>query len=408
MPRLRPIWRRVVAVVAGVVAVGLVAPGWANASVYDDSKMRPAANATVPAALSIGEIETVDVGSPKLIGARCEKAPDGKPRLFGLLAFPLTVNHRSGGPHLVQPANFDLKPGYVNYPGIALEGTLFPDVVLSDRYPTAHGTLYAEASAPRGRLLYVDPMGGGAGAWTVNVPSPANQPPLGSRCSGSTPWAGTQLRYLRMHGVLPFTELDTQVVDYGLAWQPWRADSYDLRFRVSSATLAPMPWQYPKTWQHTTREEQSLLQLTPGATYCFEVRARDELDAATGWSAPKCTTRLYDDVSLPVGPDWNRTSGKPGFYSGTYTITNTQGATVSVGGTFSRVALVAYHCPTCGSLDIYVGTTLIKSLNLATTNGIEELRRWTSPVLPTQQTTLTLRVTSTNRIVAIDGFGLTR
>ena len=102
------------------------------------------------------------------------------------------------------------------------------------------------------------------------------------------------------------------------------------------------------------------------------------------------------------------TSGKPGFYSGTYTITNTQGATVSVGGTFSRVALVAYHCPTCGSLDIYVGTTLIKSLNLATTNGIEELRRWTSPVLPTQQTTLTLRVTSTNRIVAIDGFGLTR
>src|SRR3954468_2244260 len=408
MPRLRPTWRRVVAVVAGVVAIGLVAPGWANASVYDDSKMRPASNATVPAALSIGKIETVDVGSPKLIGARCEKAPDGKPRLFGLLAFPLTVNHRSGGPQLVQPANFDLKPGYVNYPGIALEGTLFPDVVLSDRYPTAHGTLYAEASAPRGRLLYVDPMGGGAAAWTVNVPSPANQPPLGSRCSGSTPWAGTQLRYLRMHGVLPFTELDTQVVDYGLAWQPWRADSYDLRFRVSSPTLPPMPWQYPKTWQHTTREEQSLLQLTPGATYCFEVRARDELDAATGWSAPKCTTRLYDDVSLPVGPEWNRTSGKPGFYSGTYTITNTQGATVSVGGTFSRVALVAYHCPTCGSLDIYVGTTLIKSLNLATTNGIEELRRWTSPVLPTQQTTLTLRVTSTNRIVAIDGFGLTR
>ena len=80
---------------------------------------------------------------------------------------------------------------------------------------------------------------------------------------------------------------------------------------------------------------------------------------------------------------------------GTYTVTNTQGATVSVGGTFSRVALVAYDCPTCGSLDIYVGSTLIKSLNLATKDGTEELRRWTSPVLAAQQTTLTLRVTST-------------
>jgi hypothetical protein len=117
---------------------------------------------------------------------------------------------------------------------------------------------------------------------------------------------------------------------------------------------------------------------------------------------------MYDDTSLPVGPDWTRTSGKSGFYSGTYTVTSTQDATVSVGGTYSRVAIAAYHCPTCGSLDIYAGTTLLKSLNLATTNGVQELRQWTSPVLPSEQTSLTLRVTSTNRLVAIDAFGMVR
>ena len=122
-----------------------------------------------------------------------------------------------------------------------------------------------------------------------------------------------QLRYLRLHGIPPFTQLDNQPFDYGLNWQPWRADSYYFRFRVSSPRSLRCRGSTPRTWQHTSREEQSLLQLTPGATYCFEVRARDELDAATGWSAPKCTTRLYDDVSLPVGSEWTRASGKPGF-----------------------------------------------------------------------------------------------
>jgi hypothetical protein len=408
LPALRPAWRRGIPVVAGVVAVVVVAPGLASASVYDGNNLRSNVKATVPAALPIGKIATVDVGSPKLIGARCEKADDGKARLFGLIAFPMSVTYRSGAAQLVQPGNFDLKPGYINYPGIALQGTLFPDVVLSGRYPSAHGTLYAEADATRSTLRYVDPMGGGAAAWAVNVPEPDNEPPLGSPCTGTAPWAGMQLSYLRLRGVSPFTELDTQQVGYELAWEPWRADSFDLRFRVSSPTLAPLHWQFPKTWQHTTREEQSLLQLTPGATYCFEVRARDELDAATRWSLPKCTTRMYDDTSLPVGPDWTRTSGKSGFYSGTYTVTSTQGATVSVGGTYSRVAIAAYHCPTCGSLDIYAGTTLLKSLNLATTNGVQELRQWTSPVLPSEQTSLTLRVTSTNRLVAIDAFGMVR
>jgi hypothetical protein len=117
---------------------------------------------------------------------------------------------------------------------------------------------------------------------------------------------------------------------------------------------------------------------------------------------------MYDDTSLPTSPDWTRVGDQQGFYFGTYTMTRTLGATTSVAGTFSRVAVTAYHCPACGSVDVYAGSRKLASLNLASRPGREGLVQWTSPMLPTAASTLTLQVTSRNRIVAVDGFGLAR
>jgi len=285
---------------------------------------------------------------------------------------------------------------------------LLPSALLSHRYPSAHGMVYAYVHSETGVVRYVDPLGGGGAAWRYHVTDLLPGLTLGAACTGATPWAGVQLPGLRFTGMKPFTELDTQVLDYGLRGQAWRADSYDVRFRLASPTTSPGAWKYPVEWQHTSRIEQSLLALTPGVTYCFSVRARDALGAVTDWSIPRCTTRLYDDAALPVSADWTRMSGKAGFYGDTYTIAAVKGATLSIAGSFTRVALVAYHCPTCGSLDIYAGSTLLKTLDLATADGAQELRQWTSPVLPTPATSLTLRVTSINRVVAIDAFGLAR
>src|SRR5207248_3373814 len=293
------------------------------------------------------------------------KTNGGRYRLLGLVAIPTAVTYRAGPPMLVQPGDFGISNGEVTSPWIPPHGAFLPSAIVSSRYPRVHGTVYANVTSAAGSVGYVDPLGAGAAAWTYRLAAPPHHPALGAPCTGSFPWAGQQLSYLRVTTLLPFTELTQQQVSYGLHWEPWRAASYDLRFLVASPIAEPGPWQYPRSWQRTTLTEQSLVGLSAGATYCFSVRARDDLGAVTDWSLPKCTARMYDDASLPSAPDWTHVSGHAGFYGGTYTATRTQNATIALRGTFSRISISAYRCPDCGVLDVYLGKRLLRSLNLA-------------------------------------------
>jgi hypothetical protein len=404
---LRRVLRRALPAVAAIVAVAVAAPGLAAAGVVPASSLRPGAEARTPATLPVGRRALVHVDSPVLVGTRCRRV-DGKGQLHALVAFPTTVTFRSGRPMLVQSGDLALSNGDVMSPWIPPRGAELPNVVISDRFRRAHGTVYAEVSSAAGTIRYVDPLGAGAAAWTYRLADAPRHPALGDPCSGAFPWAGRVLTYLRVSKMPAFTEQASLPIDYGLHWQQWRAASYDLRFRVASATSGPGPWQYPHSWQRTTVTEQSLVNLSAGITYCFSVRARDDLGAVTGWSPPKCTARLYDDSALPMSPGWTRASGRPGFYLGSYTATSTKNAVLSVSGTFSRISLATYRCPDCGILDVYVGTRLLRSLNLASTPAAAGLWQWTSSPLTDQTSTVTFKVRSQGRVVAIDGFGLLR
>jgi len=247
-------------------------------------------------------------------------------------------------------------------------------------------------------------VGGGAAAWTYALQLPASVQ-LGARCTGTMPWTGVVVPSLHVTGVHPFTMSATQQVSYGLTREVWRARQFDLRFLAVSPTSGrAQPWQYPPTWQHTKSRHQALLQLVPGVTYCFSVRALDAFGAATDWSAPTCTTRLYDDSSLPPNPDWTALSGRSGLYAGTVTETATHGATMSITVPFTRVALLLYHCPQCGSIDVFADSRLLGHLNLRLAGSA--LKLWSSRPLARIAQTLTLRVTSATGVVAIDGFAL--
>jgi hypothetical protein len=395
-------------VVAAALVCTLAAPGLADSSIYASSALKPSARGQVPATLSIRGHATVEVGRGSLLGALCARTDEGRRELLGLVAFPAAVRYTSGPPMLVQMANFGLSNGNLTVPGIRPKGDVLRGVVLSRRYPATRGTVYAYVRSPSGVLRYVDPYGGGAASWTFRLPPPSPGTRLGSPCTGSTPWAGRQLPYLRVTTPPAFTALDQQLVTYGLHWQQWRADSYDLRFRVASPTRDPGPWQYPRSWQRSTVTEQSLIDLSPGVTYCFSVRARDNLDAVTDWSLPKCMARLYDDTALPPTPGWTTVREQPGFLNGTYTATRAQNASFTVSGTFSRVGVSAYRCPDCGVLDVYVGTRLVRSLDLRSSAASAGLWQWTSGPFTEAATTLTLKVRSQNRLVVLDGFGMLR
>jgi hypothetical protein len=77
------------------------------------------------------------------------------------------------------------------------------------------------------------------------------------------------------------------------------------------------------------------------------------------------------------------------------------------------VALSAYRCPTCGVLDVFLGAQHIKTLDLSSTPAEAGLMQWTSRLLPSglltsQPATLTLKVRTRDRLVAIDAIGLLR
>ena len=405
---LRKTLRRWTPVAAAAVAAAVVMPGLASAGVLPASTLTPTAHGSTPTTLPIGTRARVRMATPVMYGARCAKTNGGRYRLLGLVAIPTTVTYRSGPPMLVQPGNVALSNGEVTSPWIPPHGAFLPSVLISSRYPRAQGTVYAEVTSADGVLRYVDPLGAGAASWSFHVPATPHRPGLGDPCTGAFPWAGQQLSYLRVTTMLPFTPLSQQLVTYGLHWQPWRADSYDLRFRVASPIAGPGPWQYPRSWQRTTVTEQTLVDLTPGITYCFSVRARDDLDAVTDWSLPKCTARMYDDSSLPKSPNWVQGSNQPGFYGGTYTATRMKNAAIQLSGTFSRIAISAYRGPGCGVLDVYVGSHLLHSINLSSSAAQAGLAQWVSSPLTDQTATVTLRVRTQNQLVAIDSFGLLR
>lgn len=406
---LRRLLRRALPVAVGAVVVATLAPGLATSTVFADTQLEAARTAPVPATLPIGDAATVRIGKPTIVGSHCWPDERKRPRLIALVAFPVAVTYRSGSPLLVQQGNFDVSNGWLTTPGIPVAGATVPNVLLSARHPVAKGTLYTYVDTTTGRLRYVDPLGAGGAAWRFSVSSPDLSGPLGSRCTGATPWSGQTLPYLHVTGVRPFTQEETLPFGYGLGRQAWRADSYDVRFRVGSPTQGWGPWQQPKLWQHTELTRQSLLRLTPGLTYCLSVRARDALNAVTAWSEPTCTARLYDDGALPQSPGWLSSTGVGGFSMGTSTATQQQNAAISIAGTFSRVALTVYRCPTCGQLAVYVGPRLVKTLDLASTPPATGLVTWTSPSLGgSVQSTVTLKVLSKDKVVAIDSFGLLR
>ena len=149
---------------------------------------------------------------------------------------------------------------------------------------------------------------------------------------------------------------------------------------------------------------------SPGQRYCFSTRARDNTGNTSSWSAERCATVPVDDRSLTRRPTgaWARTAAR-GWIAGTASTTTTRGArltTTSV--TVKQVGIVAWRCSTCGTVDLYVGTTKAGTLSLhkegAATRSLLTLPRFASP----RTGTVSVRVTTCGTTVRVDALALSR
>ncbi len=185
--------------------------------------------------------------------------------------------------------------------------------------------------------------------------------------------------------------------------------SFDVRYRRAGWSSTSFgAYTYPASWQRTTARSRTL-SMSPGSEYCLSVRARDAIGNLSAWSAERCTAMPLDDRSLAwtSGP-WRDKSSSSAYRKTLTQTLGVKGATLGRSGVrVRRVAIIATTCPTCGSVDVFLGATRIGSLSLVSS----ATRARQVLLVPLRATvsrgTLSIRTRSDRRVV-IDGLGLRR
>lgn len=181
--------------------------------------------------------------------------------------------------------------------------------------------------------------------------------------------------------------------------------TWDARWRRAPFSAGFGAYGYPTGWQRSA-VPAGTLSGAPGSTYCVSARARDKVDNLGAWSGERCWALPLDDRSLARSAGWSIGTGA-GFYRGTHTTTTRQGATLTRTGVQARrYALVATRCRTCGTVAIYSGNTLLKTVSLyrATTQR-GYVVTWASYY---RTGTIRVKVVSSGKVVQIDGLGVSR
>jgi len=178
--------------------------------------------------------------------------------------------------------------------------------------------------------------------------------------------------------------------------------SYRYRYQRAAATSAFGPFTMPST----TTAAKATVALAPGYTYCFQVQAVDKVGNTSPYGPSRCTTRPLDDTGLATSKGWTR-SRASAYYGSTIVQTKTKGAQLATRATFRQLALVVMTCPSCGTVNVYSGSSLLKTINLTSSTTRRQVLI-ALPVVNMRTATITVRATSTNKTVAIDGLGISR
>jgi hypothetical protein len=201
-----------------------------------------------------------------------------------------------------------------------------------------------------------------------------------------------------------------QAYSFGGAWAG--ADTggsglatFDVRTtRVASNGTAFSPWQ--TNFQRTTARSVSLSGTGQGWTTCVSVRSRDAAGNVSPWASSRCTAVPLDDRLLSASSSWSRASAS-GWFLSTYSVTTTYHATLTrTGLVTSRLNLIAQKCSTCGKVGVYLGSTLLTTVDLHATSTYRAVIAL--PRFSLRTTNVTLKVLTSGKPVRIDALASSR
>jgi len=184
--------------------------------------------------------------------------------------------------------------------------------------------------------------------------------------------------------------------------------SYDVRYRRAGwADAGFSAFASPSGWTGTTARTRTLA-VAPGYEYCLSVRARDTVGNMSAWSPERCTAMPLDDRALARATTGWTSAASTSAYRSTLTRSVRTGTRLTRSGVrVRRIAVVLTTCPTCGSVDVFLGSTRLGTLRLA--SAATRTRQVFLLPLRSNVTagTITLRTLS-GRVVLVDGLGLRR
>jgi hypothetical protein len=161
-------------------------------------------------------------------------------------------------------------------------------------------------------------------------------------------------------------------------------------------------------WQVVVPGTSGSLALLAGSTYCFSVAAHD-VDGFVGpWSAERCTATPLDDRSLARKGAWSSGTGSA-YYRGTWIRSTALDATAVRASVLARrISIVATTCPTCGSVKVYWGSTLLRTVSLVSSTTVNRKVISIATFTTVRSGTVTVKVSTSGRKVLLDGLAISR
>lgn len=176
--------------------------------------------------------------------------------------------------------------------------------------------------------------------------------------------------------------------------------SYDVQYRKAPYSSGSFGALTP--WQTGVAATTATFTTAPGYTYCFSARTHDDA-GVSAWTAETCTAAPLDDRSFSKSGTWSAKTGSA-YYRSTvmYSVKNGSKLTrTSV--KVKRIAIVATTCSTCGSVRVYLGSKLLKTISLKSSATVNKklISVYTFSALTAG--TVSVSVYGANKKVYLDG-----
>jgi predicted GH43/DUF377 family glycosyl hydrolase len=404
----------------------LVLTSWGTLTINSET-FAPAGTGTVGGTVSVRnadtDVELIPAIALNTAGATTQSLAAISPAVNRRLR--LVFNLTSSGPATPKVRSFTV--GYTAVP-VTEPAALFTATPVTGRAPLVVAFDASSSLVPAGRTITAynwDFDGNGiadqvtttpttthtyaAGTWTAKLTVTDS---TGVTSAPSTPTTitatdGTAPTGVLINGPTPLAKPFQLLKPLALTWTAADAESGISRY-VLTYRSAPLGGTFGAPVLIASGAGTSMTYpLTQGTTYCFTVIATNGA-GLTASSPERCTALPMHSVGLTAKGFWAKKT-KSGHYLSRYRVAKVKGATLlRTGVTVKRLGIIATRGTGMGTVTVYIGTTKLKTINLAATSTKRRQVISVANFTKVRKGTIRIVVATSGKPVIIEGLAISK